>query len=209
LDVINPNPNALSGSTAIAATFPLNSTPNITLLNAVTIGSSSWNRIGRKISMLSGHFIANPILVNASSVVQYARVVLVYDKQTNGSAPSWDDIFRDNINSASDINTSGAYNVYAGINLNNRDRFEIIMDQRMLYPASDTSAIITQTEELQQMNCYHKLGNREVHFKADSAPGVIGDVSTGGLFLITAGNITEGSEAFGLQVHFRMRYSDL
>nr|WAE43108.1 MAG: capsid protein [Cressdnaviricota sp.] len=210
VDIINPNPNAQSSSSvATPATFPLNSTVSITLLNGITIGSSAWNRVGRKLSLKSVHLVMNPIIVNASTAVQYARIAIVYDKQTNGALPSYDDMFRDNINASTDCSTSSVVFSYAGINLNNRDRFEIIADKRFMFPSSDTANFINTSQQLQCYEYFYKLGDRETHYKADSAPGVIGDVATGSLLLVTWGNVAAGSEAYGVQIHARIRYTDL
>lgn len=50
--------------------------------------------------------------------------------------------------------------------------------------------------------------NLETQYKADSSPAVIGDISTGGLFLLTLGATVAASEAYQFGGSFRLRYSD-
>lgn len=75
--------------------------------------------------------------------------------------------------------------------------------------AANTSSVITATADTMHLEIFAKLGNRETHYQADSAPGVIGDISTGSLFICTLGNIGAGNENYGLDLSIRVRYSDL
>lgn len=193
--------------------FNLNNTPQIVVINPVTIGSSAWNRIGRKLSMKSIHLTGcfNPITGNGTDIVTNARMMLVYDKQTNGSLPSYDDMFRDQYNGSTDNNSSGANNFLAGINLNNRDRFEIIFDKRWILPPINLGepGIVTCTADLAAFSFFTSLKNREVHFKSDTSTGVIGDIATGGLYIVTIADATNGNQSWGLDLKGRLRYSDL
>jgi len=195
------------------APFTLNNTPQIVVINPITIGSSMWNRIGRKISMKSIHLTGSfdPIVGNGTDITTSCRLMLVYDKQTNGALPSYDDMFRDQYNGPTDTNSSGANNFLAGINLNNRDRFEVIFDKRFILPPINLGepGIVTCTPDLAAFSYFANLKNREVHFKADSSTGVIGDISTGGLYIVTVADATNGNQSWGLWLKGRLRYSDL
>lgn len=205
IDVVNPT----NGATPVA--FTINSTAQLTPLNIVTSGSSMFNRIGRKISMKSVHL--QGYMVNTGNVQangSFARIIIVYDKQPNGALPNYTDVFTDQINNTGgDIKIS---NPSSGINLNNRDRFEIIVDRRFFLPgttATGVSAQVAATCDPMHFEIYSKLKNREVHFKADSSPGVIGDIATGSLVLITIGDKASGSDPWGMDLNIRLRYSDL
>lgn len=201
IDVVN----AANGAAQVA--FTLNTTQQITPLNILTLGNSMFNRSGRKVTMKSIYIQGCLIGVNTPALpaVQFARIALVYDKQPNGALPAFGDIFRDQINqTGGDISLTPPT---AGVNLNNRDRFEIILDKRFSLPAGDF--VITTAGEPMHVEWFKKLNNREVHYKADTAPGVIGDVATGSLLLVTFGNLAAGAEYFGLLASIRLRFSDL
>jgi len=191
--------------------FTVNSTAEFTALNLLTAGSSAWNRVGRKVSLKSVHLRGFAVAtVNASVVYnQYVRIMIVYDKQSNGALPAIADVLRDQNNSAADTNLTG---ITSGINLNNRDRFEIIADCEYVWPGQTntvTTGIVTATSDPMHVEIYRKLKGRETHYKADSAPGVIGDIASGCLFLLTFGNVTAGAEAWYLNASIRVRFSDL
>lgn len=73
---------------------PFASTPLYLLLNGTQQGSAFYNRIGNKMSMKSVE-IAGFINYIATSVQDIARIILVYDAQSNGVAPTYDDVCRD------------------------------------------------------------------------------------------------------------------
>nr|WAE43232.1 MAG: capsid protein [Cressdnaviricota sp.] len=206
MDIVSPTITATT-----TASFTLNSTPQIVVLNPITIGSSSWNRIGRKVSLKSLH-MTGYISQNTNEQVttSFGRYIIVYDKQTNGSLPSFDDMFRGQINGATDSNTSAVNDPFAGLNLNNKERFEIILDRRLELPLANSASLIQSfTIDLHSFTNFVSLGNREVHFKADSTPGVIGDISTGGLYIVTVGSAASGSDSWALTTNIRLRYTDL
>lgn len=206
IDILNPNNGAAQAS------FTINQTGLITPLNIITLGNSSFNRSGRKLSMRSIHLQGFFALANsvANAVGQFARIAIVYDKQTNGALPTYADIFTDQIN-----NTGGDVKISSytsGLNLNNRDRFEIILDRRFFLPTSTvagTASNVTATADMMHVELFKRLRNREVHFKADSTPGVITDIATGSLLLVTIGDVVAGSEFWNFFGSLRLRYSDL
>lgn len=212
LDTVNPTSTSASGYIL----FPFNTTPNITVLNNITIGSSMWNRQGRKVTMKSLRIRgAIAATTNGAAGVnpQFCRLIVVYDKQTNGAVPVYGDVFRDQLSSAADVN---ATIFLSGINLNNRDRFEVIIDDQWCLASTATGgapAIVesgmTDGNVYGHKDYYRPLNNREEHFKADSSPGVIGDIATGSLILITVGSVASGSDGWGYYLGCRLRFSDL
>ena len=87
------------------------------LLNGVAQGSDYTNRIGRKVLLKSMLFRANmyPVLNTASPIGNTIRLLLVYDSQTNGALAAVADV----LNAATYLQPT---------NLNNRDRFRILLD---------------------------------------------------------------------------------
>lgn len=195
-----------------AQTVTINSTATVTPLNLIRAGSSFFNRIGRKICIKSVR-INGQIKTTGTAVVtnEYDRILLVYDRQTNGALPSINDILQ--TTDQAGTNTTGAF---SGFNMNNTDRFVILRDIRFAVPLGTTGALtnnvagaLDYTTNKSNIDMYVKTGNLETHYKADSSPAVVGDISTGGLFLVTLGSNAAGAEAYSLIFESRIRYKDI
>lgn len=202
------------------AALNFNATGSIIPLNLVQAGSSFFNRIGRKIEMKSIDLTmqANPLTVTRAAGADYVRVAVVYDRQTNGAIPSLQDIFQNTEQSGTNTTSS-----LAGVNLNNRDRFSIIIDKRIQLPAVTLTAGVPtnvwpnsfgaatgDSVGVGAMREFRALKGLLTHYKADSNPAVIGDISTGALYLITFATETAGTEGFfGADWNVRLRYTDV
>jgi len=190
-------------------------------LNLVQEGSSFYNRIGRRIAMKSIEVKGYYSLVagTAAAVVKpgLSRIMIVYDRQPNGSLPAVADILLDYDQSG---NTSTT--VESGLNLNNRDRFSVVLDQRKYLPQVTQSGTSNQlsstgtvwpTDGSFQNNCgvmiqeYRKLKGMETHYKASSQPSVIGDIATGALLLVLIAGAANDSE-WNINLDTRLRYWD-
>jgi len=100
--------------------------PTPTLLNGCIAGSQNYNRIGRKINMKSLQFrgmIAAATVATAADD-QLCRIVIVYDKQSNGAAPTWANVVQSQ--SIAGTTSSATSDM---VNLDNRDRFTIVRDK--------------------------------------------------------------------------------
>lgn len=210
----------VSQSTAApgGAALALNATGSILAINEVATGSSFFNRIGRKISMKSLRLqaIIKPMNVTRAALNDWARLLVVYDRQTNGALPSISDVIQD-----TEQNGTNTTNVESGINLNNRDRFMVIIDKKVMIPAAtDTASVLTNTWPNSHgaatvdakglaIDEYRKLPNLVTQYKADSNPAVIGDISTGSLLLITLADTVAGAEIFQVAGwNTRLRFED-
>lgn len=192
------------------AAYTLNTTALVTPLNLIRAGTSFFNRIGRKVTLKSLHIKGQLRPVRTSAVVDYVRIMVVYDAQTNGALPAIADIIQDTDQAGT--NTS---NTYSAANLNNRDRFKILMDERIPLPTiTITAGVMTNPGLLDpvqpsvDIQRYIKLKNLPTMFKVDSSPAVIGDIATGGLYLVTFGANAAASEAFEYAASTRLRYID-
>lgn len=220
-----PEVKALDVSNVTAApggaNLALNSAGSIIPLTLIQAGSSFFNRIGRKITLKSIEFqcIITQLNATRASVPDTARMAIVYDRQTNGAIPSLSDIFQD-----TEQNATNTTNSQSGLNLNNRDRFSIIMDRRFQLPsATNTAGVLTNIwpnsfggagkpndDGLGMIHEFRKLNGVITQYKADSAPAVIGDIATGALYLVTFADTAAGSENFaGGLWHARLRYTDI
>lgn len=192
------------------AVYTLNTTALITPINLVRAGSSYFNRIGRRIEMKSCHlkFMLRPKQTIAST--DYGRVMLVYDSQTNGAAPAISDVIQD-----TDQAGTNATSAFSATNLNNRDRFKVLADFRLPLPSITVTAgvqtnigIIDPIEPMVDLERFVKLRGLPTLYKADSSPAVIGDIATGGLYLITYGGTAAASEGWEIVGTIRLRYKD-
>lgn len=192
------------------SSFPLNAaTGNLACLNLISAGSSFFNRIGRKIALQSIYLngdIQSGTDPAVSLAQEYLRIIVVYDAQTNGATPVWSDVVQ--ATTQANVTSSLARD---GFNLNNRDRFKIIINKRFITPETTAAGInatggaVTPTMNEYTIQEYRKLNNMETQYKADSSPAVIGDVATGGLFLLVQGS-TGGQ--WLLNWTCRIRYTD-
>jgi len=201
--------DATTGSGDLA----LNSTGNIYPLNLIQTGSSMYNRIGRRIEMVSLRFTGNlfALSVTRAAIMDLARIAIVYDRQTNGATPTISDVFQDTDQAGTNTTSS-----MSGINMNNRERFVVLMDKRILLPqATDTATVLTNTfpnstEDWVHIDEFRKLRGLTTHYKADSNPAVVGDISTGGLFIIGFAGLPAGGEIFSLPTwNCRLKYIDV
>lgn len=173
------------------------------VLNDIDIGAGSWNRIGRKIFMksfqMTGSFQHNPGgAPNQALVDQSVRMLIVYDRQSNGVIPLVQDVILD-------YNTAGAPTAtpYSNMNVNNKDRFVILMNRlfyvpQTLYDATGGAQAPVQfswganqgvvggksaMEQVCAIQEYHKIG-LETTYKSSGTPGNnVTDIATGALFL--------------------------
>lgn len=207
---------ATSGSSTLA----LNTTGTIQCLNLIQVGSSMFNRIGRRLEMVSVRFSGNLSFItslgaNRNSITDYGRIIVVYDRQTNGAYPAITDVLQDTDQAGN--NTTSAL---SGLNMNNRERFVTILDHRFSIPAcsneifsAGAAAYEGPTDSFQPRPCideYRRLSKLTTHYKADSNPAVIGDISTGGLYVISLANLASGSENFLINPwNVRLKYVDV
>lgn len=156
-------------------------------LNLIAAGTDFNQRIGRRIRIKSWQcrFYAN--LENSSSAAAL-RIMLVYDKQTNGSTPALTDIIDP---------TTTPSNFFGMINLNNRDRFVMLMDKVF---ALDNGRGYTMV-----FKKFKKLNHDTVYSATTAA---IGSVATGGLFWVTVGNQTAGAADIDMNSAHRIRFID-
>jgi len=197
-----------------ANSLALNQTGTIQGLNFIQVGSSMFNRIGRKIEMRSVKLICTMNTLNVTRATispDYARVTIVYDRQTNGANPVFADIYQDTEQNGTNTTTAKS-----GLNMNNRERFVTILDKRITIPqATATAGVLTNVFPNDFMiplrwEEFRRLRGLTTHYGADSNPAVVGDIRTGGLFLTCiADNTAAGAELFSLDYNVRLKYVDV
>lgn len=190
----------------LTAVYACDTTGTITPINLVAAGSSYNNRIGRKIAMKSVYLNGSLSPQGAASGETYCRIMIVYDAQPNGALPVYADIV---LGQAAVLATTASTS-RDNLNLNNRDRFRVLLDKRIVMPALVGSVIVnpnfpTATEV--NLNEFRKLYRLETNYKADTAGGAIGDIATGSLLLVTFGDNAAGA-GYSLSATVRLRFTD-
>lgn len=157
------------------------------LLNGLAQGTTASTRVGRKIVMKS-------ILIRYSQEVRTTtvgaagyRILVVYDKQANATAPAVTDILEnDTFNSPN--------------NLSNRDRFVTIFDH-MAVP-------IGANGPQAHADVLFKRLNLETLFNGGSA-GTIGDITSGSVYMMMAQSGGWATAAPDFLSRIRIRYTDV
>lgn len=160
-----------------------------TLLNGLQLGSSASQRIGRKVVLKSILIRYNFAVQNTTTWATPVRILVVYDKQANGSAPAITDILlTDHISSQN--------------NLSNKDRFVTIFDHMtgVLTGSSADSYIRID-------NLYKKL-NLETMYNANDT-GLIGDIASGSLYVFFGSSARLQTAGLVQDTRVRVRYTDV
>lgn len=186
-----------------AAAYAVEQTGTVLILaNGCIAGSQNFNRIGRKISLKSLQIRGFLQPTDFSTNATLARMLVIFDKQANGAAPTFA-----NIVTSQNIAGTTSSVVTDMVNLDNRDRFEVIRDKMFVLGRSNNTA--TQTSDTAFpliVEEYIKLGNREVVYNAGTA-GTVGDIQSGSLYVIW---ISSEANASGVTFNgsFRLRFLD-
>jgi len=197
------NVNAAAG-----ISLTLNSTAQITPVNLIQSGSGFFNRVGRRIEMQSIHVTGEVNQTETATLYNdYARILLIYDRQTNGALPSFATIL-----ASYDQSGTASTSYLSGLNPDERERFLILMDQRLVLPSCPGGTGVTGATDgpavTFNINRFVKMRNLTTHYKADSSPAVIGDIATGSVYLIGIGRATSGAEGWQANLNVRIRYKD-
>jgi len=212
--------NVASGTTLALPSIVDVSLNTYACLNILRQGAASSQRIGRKVNMLS--LTINGFLYRlASSDAQTLRMLVVYDNQTNGVQPVIQDIIGGLTSSGS---PNAVNNTFQLLNLNNKSRFAILYDKQMsvakaVAQAAASSGVASlgnmiapqSTPTNISIKKTINLRGAEVTFSANG--GTVGDITTGGLYLIFlgAGALGSGNPVaadWGFFGNTRLRFAD-
>jgi len=200
---------------AIAKNYQITSTPPVAqYMNGTATGSGYFQHIGLKIQGKSIHlrgFVQNLV----TSVQGMGRIVVVFDKQTNGVLPTWAEVMANRDNAGA---TANGYQ--AEVNLDNRDRFVILRDYEHILPScTNTAGVMTnqfpqnssissggkECNEL-SIDLFIKLKGLETTYGV-AGTAAIGDCKTGGIFLFCVASTNDASYSFAGSS--RYRYTDV
>lgn len=193
----------------------------LVLLNGVTEGAAFWNRIARRIRMHSVTIIWKVSFGDAPITQPIMhRVMVVYDRQSNGVTPVLSDI----VQPYSQILQAGgnaATQSYSGLNMNNRDRYLILKDTVFMegdQAAAGYLGMMTTGKKGEYCGKWHiKLKGMETHFKTAGTEGGLdgtsnyGSISTGALYMVawsTGATGTVPANASSLNFIARLKFRD-
>lgn len=183
----------------------LSQTPLTLVLNDVVPGSQPWQRVGRRINIVSIQVKAHILPLSGALTGANAatiRVCLVYDKQPNGAYPLLTDIFN---NRMADGNTNGAS--LALLNPDNTRRFRLLRDWHFNVNQLSNSgfALLDSTESTALELSFYKKCNLPVQFDADAQ--AITSIEQGALYFIGYDSSNASAKWF-VSGTVRIRYTD-
>lgn len=167
-------------------------TGTLTLLNGVATGTDFTNRIGRKVCWKSILVQGNIQNEGDPSTTNLCRFMIFYDSQPNGAAPTVADVLT-------------AATSTSPLNLNNRDRFRMIMDK--FYALGSISTTATQAVSDRTTALIHKYKKLNLETIFDGTTAAIGDIQSGSIYCLTMGTVAAGT-TYEANVSIRLRFTD-
>lgn len=191
-----------------SSVLTLNTTASATLLNGVAQGAAFYQRLGNRFAMRALLLKLNIYPLRTSTQVnEMIRLLLVYDRQANGAAPTYSDIIQ-----ARDSAGGTTSNILDSPNVDKKSRYQILWD--WWQPASTmtvTGPVITnpgvqanaQTFKIQKLIPLPALLTQ-----CDGATSGIGDIETGSLYLFAVGSAASASEGWAALMTSRLFFYD-
>jgi len=169
-------------------------TGTVSLMNPIAAGTDFTERIGRKITAVAVQ-LSGTIKPTAAVAAQCrVKILVLYDAQPNGALPA-----------VTDILTAATPNSF--MNLNNRDRFKILIEDgcdMAYYDANNGGNNVLGSPTTYTINKYKKINLPSVF---DGTGGAITDFTTGSIILLTIGDYT-GAQSYTATIASRIRFTD-
>lgn len=175
-----------------AATYAMDTTGTITLVNTVPQGAGQSQRVGKRIALKSLQCHGS-IYTNTTATILDTSYLIVYDKRPTGVLPAITDVL-------------GSVSPLAFNNDTNSGRFRILkrVDRTLIGSAANQFTAASSFDA----DWYLDLKGMPQVFKA-AGTGAIGDIEEGAIYLITVGGAVAGTLAGVANVGFRLRYIDV
>lgn len=196
-------------SGAIGAAF--STTLSNSLLFNPVLGDDVIHRDGR-ICMVKSIHLTGQVYMNGdvdASNIDYLRLMVVYDKQTNGAFPVIADVLSSVAPNGGVLSTARSH-----LNISNSDRFQVLVDKRWAMHATPANTLTTAattsfqghpTSQPFEINEYRR-GSWPVKFSASA--GAITDIVSGGIYLLLVGLNTAATAQFSFEGSARCRFLD-
>jgi len=189
----------------LVTTSPLDSTGLITPLNLLKQGPDLPNLLGTKALNTSIEMDWSLVSLRQNTSIEYGRIMIVYDKQSNGAIPTIPDVLLD-----VDLTSTSGTDPFSGVNLASRNRFIVIRDIRLMLPLINTTAttalVFPTDKDMLGGHIFRKI-SLETIYKVN-AGGAIADIESGTIFLLTLVNVAAGSEGWSFRYTTSIRYED-
>lgn len=160
-------------------------------INGIASGTDYNQRIGRIINLQSLEFSYDVRCDFAANAYTATKVVIVYDKQTNGAAPFYSDMY---------FTTA----LHSRKNVNNEDRFVILHEEIICQGIGETASVPgAMQNSIVRRKGYIKLRGLKTMYTG--VGGTVGSIDSGGLFVVAVND--NGSHSF-IAGAFRVRFYD-
>lgn len=188
------------------------STTGLNLFQTIQ-GGAGYQRIGQRVQLKSLRIRGNLEGITAYTGVETGRFLVVYDRQANGANAKWEDVI-------SSVTAAGASSSTEldSMNLANRERFDILIDEQLYLPGfqitagvvASTTSLFGSTDKNPTMfniDRFVNLKNREVHFNNTNG-GSIADIQTGSLqFFLVSSSVAQAK--WTMDFTARIRFQDI
>lgn len=175
-------------------TCPMNTTGSIALIATIAQGTSTSERVGKKIQYKSIQ-IRGMATADSTTTSAAGAYLIVYDKRPTGSLPAITDILvTANSNSFNNDANSG--------------RFRILKRVDYAFTGNTATAGQNTAKSAYSVNEYLSLKGLKAEYMA-AGTGAIGDISLGALYLVTVGNVAAGTADANLSTGARIRFNDV
>lgn len=172
----------------------VDTTTAVALVNGCARGDDINERTGRSILMRSVLVRLRHSATESTGSDQFHRVLLVYDRQANAAALT-----------AAQVLTAATVDGLR--NLENRNRFKILMDRTIPISSDNIGAVeVPKSGSIAWHQFYRKL-RHPVTFNSGDA-GTVADITSGSLYLVFIGSIAAGVNAGTCTYSVRVRYED-
>jgi hypothetical protein len=175
-----------------SASYNCDSTGSIALINTVGQGSSTNQRVGKRI-MLKSLQGRGRVSNNSTAAYNDVAILIVYDKRPTGTLPNITDIL--------DTVSPSSFN-----NDDNSGRFQILKrwDLSLIGSAANNYTPISQYD----ISFFLDLKGKPQEF-GSAGTGAIGDIEVGALYIVTLGATAAGTTAATYTSGFRTRFIDV
>jgi len=154
-------------------------------LNTSVAGAGPEQRIGRKIVMKSLMF--RYAYQPSSAATSQIRILIVYDKQTNGVLATPENIL-------TGTSTTNPPNINSLMDLSNSERFSVIADVYSPQPVVTGGVVV---------GSFYRKFNLDTIYETGTNPGQIADIKSGSILVLCAeGDSTTGTMYFTSRIRF-------
>lgn len=167
----------------VNATTTYSSTPTLTLLNGLSLGTTSETRNGQSIKMVSMQLRMTGS-INASATTTQVRFIIFRDRQANAAAPTAANLLE---------NSTG---INSPLNLDYGKRFKVYIDKEFMMSLNGTAALRYEKYMKVIFHVDYNTGNT----------GTIADITTNSLYILIMSD--QATNTPTIAWYFRMRYID-